>query len=130
VSATASSGISLDVAFPRGLPMRYYRPDDEVVPGHRLDRFLGRGGFGEVWKATGPGGVELAVKIINLSSDQGFKEFRTVRLLRKLRHPNLVPLFGFWLKDDSGALLSDSAAEQPTRLVGTAAEMIIAMGLG
>src|SRR5262245_45912127 len=111
------------------MAMQYYRPDDEVVPGHFLVRFLGRGGFGEVWKATGPGRVELAIKVINLSSDQGFKEFRAVRLLRTLRHPNLVPLFGFWLKDDRGYLISDNT-DSATRLAGAAAEMVIAMGLG
>ncbi|HKB41653.1 MAG TPA: serine/threonine-protein kinase, partial [Gemmataceae bacterium] len=110
--------------------MQYYHPDEEVVPGHFLVRSLGRGGFGVVWKATGPGGVELAIKIINLGNDQGFKEFRAVRLLRKLRHPNLVPLFGFWLKDDRGSLIGDNAADSPTRIAGAAAEMIIAMGLG
>src|SRR5262249_33558845 len=77
-------------------------------------------------------GVEVAIKIIGLGSDQGFKEFRAVRLLRKLRHPNLVPLFGFWLKDDRGYLINinDNAAGSPTRVAGTAAEMVIAMGLG
>jgi len=109
--------------------MQYYRPGDEVAPELRLARFLGRGGFGEVWKATGPGGVELAVKIINLGSDQGFKEFRTVRMLRKLRHSNLVPLFAFWLKDDRGYLINDNA-DSATLLAGAAAEMVIAMGLG
>src|SRR3954463_7915679 len=112
------------------MSVQYYRPGDDVAPEHKLERFLGRGGFGEVWKAIGPGGVELAVKIINLSGDQGFKEFRAVRLLRRLRHPNLVPLFGFWLKDDRGCIIGDNAAESPTRIHGTASEMIIAMGLG
>ncbi len=109
--------------------MQYYRPGDEVAPEHKLERFLGRGGFGEVWKAIGPGGVELAVKIINLSGDQGLREFRAVRLLRRLRHPNLVPLSGFWLKDDRGYLMLEGS-DGATRLAGAAAEMVIAMGLG
>src|SRR5262245_18190718 len=111
------------------MSVQYYRPGEEVAPEIRLDRFMGRGGFGGVWKATWPGAVELAVKIINLGSDQGFKEFRAVRFLRKLRHPNLVPLFGSWLKDDRGYML-DGNADGATRLAGAAAEMVIAMGLG
>ena len=38
--------------------------------------FLGRGGFGEVWKARAPGGAEAALKIIRLGSREGRKEFR------------------------------------------------------
>lgn len=129
---------------------RSYTRDDEPVPGFRLTAFLGRGGFGEVWKATAPGGTEAAIKIINLSGKQGLKEFRAIRLVKKIRHPNLVPLYAFWLKDDQGKMLEDSAAEQAeisTRApagpprgtmairsdssgVPKPAELIIAMGLG
>jgi serine/threonine protein kinase len=110
--------------------VQYYRPGDEVAPGHLLVKFLGRGGFGEVWKATGPGGVEVAIKVVNLAGDQGFKEFRAIRLLRKLRHPNLVPLFGFWLKDEDNNLIDDSATDNSLNMQGIATEMVIAMGLG
>jgi hypothetical protein len=34
------------------------QPGAEPVPGYRLVGFLGKGSFGEVWKATGPGDVE------------------------------------------------------------------------
>src|SRR5437016_14492179 len=111
------------------MSVQYYRPGDDVAPEHKLERFLGRGGFGEVWKAVGPGGVELAVKIINLSGDQGLREFRAIRLLRRLRHPNLVPFFAFLLKDDRGYLISELDGES-TSLAGTAAEIVIGLGLG
>lgn len=129
-----------------------YKPGDEAAPGYRLTQFLGRGGFGEVWKATAPGGTEAALKIISLSGKQGLKEFQALRLVKRIRHPNLVPLVAYWLKDESGSLLDESAADidqlkrmasgQPT-LQGTMAieetptaptvrpaELLIAMGLG
>ena len=59
-----------------------YREGDEPIPGsgYRLLQFLGRGGFGEVWKASTPGQAEAAVKIIRLGSVEGRKEFRACSL--------------------------------------------------
>ena len=107
---------------------RSYTKDDEPVGGYRLVKFLGRGGFGEVWKASAPGGTEAAMKIINLGDKQGLKEFRAIRLVKSIRHPNLVPINAFWLKDEYGNFLgegSDSINLQAREVV-----LLIAMGLG
>ena len=129
-----------------------YIAGDEPVPGsgYRLVDFLGRGGFGEVWKATAPGGAEAALKIIRLGGWEGRKEFRALQLVKRIRHPNLVPIIAFWLKGVDGSVLDDSLAMQgdlpAAETSGTplsqtmsvslqsngvqAAELIIAMGLG
>jgi serine/threonine protein kinase/tetratricopeptide (TPR) repeat protein len=107
-----------------------YKKGVEAVPGFRLVQFLGRGGFGDVWKAKAPGGTEVALKIISLENKGGFKEFRAIRMVKGIRHPHLVPLYAFWLKDSAGNLFDDGSEEDSVQLKATAAELIIAMGLG
>ncbi|NQT35858.1 MAG: hypothetical protein HQ581_00125, partial [Planctomycetes bacterium] len=129
-----------------------YSAGDEPVSGsgYRLIEFLGRGGFGEVWKAAAPGGTEAALKIIRLGGAEGRKEFRALQLVKKVRHPNLVPINAFWLKSADGSVLDEAFTDldelpvaettaQPVRATMTAmpetrgsdpAELIIAMGLG
>jgi len=126
-----------------------YSKGDEPVPGYRLIGPLGRGGFGEVWKANGPGGIPVAIKIISLSARHGFKELRAIQRVKLIRHPNLIPIIAFWLKDQAGNILDEALAVNaeyidPTRstlprgeLTDTKqprqdqpAELIIAMTLG
>lgn len=84
----------------------HYRTGDEPVAGYRLESFLGRGGFGEVWRAMGPGGVATALKILpDLDRKHGGKELRALQLLRDIRHPNLCPITAFWLKGPEGNCL-------------------------
>ncbi len=88
-----------------------YKVGDEPVPGYRLAKFLGRGGFGEVWRAVGPGGTEVALKSIALDRKQGMKEFRSLRLVKRIHHPNLVPILAFWLIDTDGNPLDDDSVD-------------------
>jgi formylglycine-generating enzyme required for sulfatase activity len=61
-----------------------------------LVRRLGKGGFGEVWKAHGPGGIAVALKFIRLGDAAGRVELRSPELMKDIRHPHLLPLFGVW----------------------------------
>ncbi len=108
--------------------MREYAVGDEPVPGYQIIRPLGTGGYGTVWVAKSPGDVEIALKIINLQG-QGLKEFRAIGIVKRLRHPNLIPIYAYWLKDEFGNFL-DSSAQDSVNLRGKSSELIIAMGLG
>jgi serine/threonine protein kinase len=72
-------------------------PGCEPVAGYRLEKQLGRGGFGEVWRAVGPGGLPVALKIIPLDDRAAAAaEVRALEALRDIRHPNLLARFGSW----------------------------------
>ncbi|MHC5537176.1 protein kinase domain-containing protein, partial [Singulisphaera rosea] len=67
--------------------------------GFRLTELLGRGGFGEVWKAEAPGGVQVALKFVRLDATQGTIEFRAFETTKGIRHPNLMSPFAAWQVD-------------------------------
>ena len=107
-----------------------YVEGDEPVPGYRLGGILGWGQFGQVWKAEGPGGTEVALKVVNLRETDTLKEFRNIRRVRQIRHPNLVPIAAFWLKDRQGNLIDEEVLTDAVQAQAHAVELIIAMGLG
>jgi hypothetical protein len=86
-----------------------YHPGDLILPGYRLTKRLGSGGFGEVWRAEAPGGMGVAIKILaNLGRREGGREFRALQTIKNIRHAHIVPLFGVWLKTSTGRLLDDA----------------------
>jgi eukaryotic-like serine/threonine-protein kinase len=71
---------------------------------YRLTRQLGRGGMGIVYEGVNiESGESAAVKILSasLAEEEDFRHrFETeIETLRKLRHPNIVRLFGFGQQD-------------------------------
>ncbi len=72
------------------------RPGSQPVPGYRLVARIGSGGAGDVWQAEAPGGLRVALKIVPLSNGLGRREMANLRILRALRHPNLLAYFGAW----------------------------------
>jgi serine/threonine protein kinase len=82
-------GESLDVPLHAGM---------KPLPDYELVSLLGRGGYGEVWKAHGPGGFDVALKFIRFGTAVPVEE-RALELMRSVKHPHLLPIFGAWRKD-------------------------------
>jgi serine/threonine protein kinase len=151
-----AADIAATAAVPTLPPLRAatfpYHPGDVILPGYRLTKRLGSGGFGEVWRAEAPGGMGVAIKILaNLGRREGGREYRALQTIKNIRHAHIVPLFGVWLKASDGRVLSEAElqeAEKRILAVGPAAaerpgadaaagpagleslELIVAMGLG
>ncbi len=88
------------------------------MPEFRIQRCLGRGGFGEVYKAvmTRGNGVEMDVAIKVLRSDldpasQGIQRLRDEgRLLGRMTHPSILRVYDLVVIEGHAALVSEYVA--------------------
>jgi serine/threonine protein kinase len=68
----------------------------ETIGPYRVESVLGIGGMGQVYRATGPDGGPVALKLVKaeLARDQTFrKRFdREARIAQQVEHPNVVPV--------------------------------------
>lgn len=69
---------------------------------YQLVSILGRGQFGEVWKGVAPGGVDVAIKIINQPADReaSTRELQALELVKNLRHPALMSTLAYWTREN------------------------------
>jgi eukaryotic-like serine/threonine-protein kinase len=84
----AATAVVTDRPVGRGLPAGGL-PE---ISGYQLIERIGLGGYGEVWRALGPGGFPKAVKILygQIDGPQAETELKSLNLMRELRHPFLL----------------------------------------
>ncbi len=73
------------------------QPRIEPLPGYVAIERIGAGGYGEVWKATAPGGVEKAVKTLHgyHNEELAARELKALERIKDVRHPFLLSLDRF-----------------------------------
>ena len=86
-------------------------PELREIAGYQLVERIGVGGFGEVWRAVGPGGFPKAVKILfgNLSGPQAETELKSLNRIRDLRHPFLLSIERVEVADGRAIVVTELA---------------------
>src|ERR1700756_5447391 len=87
------------------------QPREEVFPGYMLAERIGSGGYAEVWRATAPGGIEKAVKIVYGCYDDQLasQEKKAMERIKDVRHPFVLSLERFEVVDGRLAILTELA---------------------
>jgi serine/threonine protein kinase len=72
---------------------------------------IGSGGFGEVWKATAPGDLMKAIKIVygDVDGPRAEQELRALRRIKEVRHPFLLSLERFEVLDGQLLIVTELA---------------------
>ena len=89
-----------------------------TVPGYKLDRLIGEGGFGQVWRGTSDAGELVAIKILHLelvrSIDALTRFQRELEAIERLHHRNVVRAIGHGGLDDGRPYLVLEHLEGPS----------------
>ncbi|CAI0438529.1 unnamed protein product [Linum tenue] len=81
---------------------------ERATNGFSQKNFIGRGGFGIVYKGVLSDGTTVAVKRVLESDFQGDAEFRNeIEIISNLKHRNLVPLRGCCVRESQRLLVYD-----------------------
>ncbi|MEP6861822.1 MAG: serine/threonine-protein kinase [Deltaproteobacteria bacterium] len=92
-----------------------------TVPGYRLEKLIGEGGFGQVWRATADdSGAVVAIKILHLelvrSADALTRFEREIDAVQRLHHRNAVRAIGYGKLEDGRPYLALEYVDGPSLL--------------
>ena len=88
-----------------------YHQGDEPIQGYQLLDTLEFGSIGQTWQASDPERVDIAMRMIALN---GARRVPDLSPLRNIRHPGIIPVLGYWLRDKSGRLFSEQRLKEAT----------------
>ena len=105
----APSGVAAAAA-----PSSTSSPLGEVLPpseGYQLLERIGAGQYGEVFRASSSGGVDVAIKRIfrALDDEASQREVQALELIRTLRHPFLLQTHRYWALKDRVVMVMELA---------------------
>lgn len=83
----------------------------EPIPGYTLRKRLGAGGYGEVWLADAPGGLQKAIKLIygNVDQSHATSELRSLQRIRQVYHPFLLSIERIEIVDSQVIIVTELA---------------------
>ena len=88
-----SSEADSEMAITNPQPLYQFTSGDQPIPGVILEKLIGQGGFGQVWRGKNETLKTIAIKI--LPKDKGSTEIEktTLAWLQAMDHPNLLKIF-------------------------------------
>lgn len=83
----------------------------DVLPGYETVEQIGSGGYGEVFRAVAPGGIEKAVKVLHgyFDDECAARELKALERVKELRHPFLLSLERFEVVDGRLVVVTELA---------------------
>jgi serine/threonine protein kinase len=83
----------------------------EPIPGYPLQKRIGAGGYGEVWLADAPGGLQKAVKLIfgAIDESQAKSELSSLQRMKEISHPFLLSLERIEIVDGQAVIVTELA---------------------
>jgi serine/threonine protein kinase len=86
------------------------RPPDPI-PGYKLLERIGSGGYGEVWRASAPGNLTKAIKLVygQLDDNCAARELKALNRIKEVRHPFLLSLERIEVSDGQLVVVSELA---------------------
>lgn len=87
------------------------QPGYEPIEGYILEKRIGQGGFGEVWRAVAPGGLKKAVKFVFGQHDErrAAQELKSLERIKGVQHPFILTLERFELIDNQLVIVTELA---------------------